>query len=134
MTLSIEEKLKEYKVKFNEVLHRMYNLEIIPEIQSRINERIPESGGFMLFENEELENWLRSALSHMRTETLEQAKGLLVKHSYMTEKEIQDTVILNKMNVDYWEVKEENEKRVNAYNQAIEDISTVLAHMKEEHV
>lgn len=57
-----EEVIKEFREKFNEVLHRMYNLEIVPEIQSRINERIPERGGFMLFQNEELESFLLFAL------------------------------------------------------------------------
>lgn len=39
----IEQQLrKELELKFNEVLHRMYNLEILPHIQGLINERIPK--------------------------------------------------------------------------------------------
>lgn len=62
---------EEFKLKFNEVLQRMYNLEIIPDIQSRINERIPKAGGFMVFESQELEDFISSLLSSREKEIKE---------------------------------------------------------------
>ncbi len=59
---------KEWKLKFNEVLNRMYNLEILPELQSRINERIPNIGGWKVFESQELESFIRSLLTQSRLE------------------------------------------------------------------
>jgi hypothetical protein len=64
-----EKILEEYKLKFNEVLNRMYSLEIIPDIQSLINERIPMLGGFKLFINDELESFISKALDQVAEET-----------------------------------------------------------------
>ena len=40
----------------------MYNLEIVPEIQSRINERIPECGGFQLFQSDDMQSFLSETI------------------------------------------------------------------------
>lgn len=65
----IEKIREEWDIKFNEVLNRMYHLEIVPEIQSKINERIPE-GGFNLFKSEELFFWIESKLKKEREEVI----------------------------------------------------------------
>lgn len=59
---TIDERFRE---KFNEVLHRMVNLEIIPDIQSRINERIPERGGFELYMSQDLEEFIHSEIQQV---------------------------------------------------------------------
>jgi Tfp pilus assembly pilus retraction ATPase PilT len=67
--------LKEFRFKFNEVVNRMYHLEILPDIQSRIDERIPQ-GGFNLFSSEELEQFLTEALSHQQQEDYQEVLDL----------------------------------------------------------
>jgi hypothetical protein len=44
-----EAELEELQLKFNEVLHHMYNLEILPHIQGLIHERIPKEHGFTVY-------------------------------------------------------------------------------------
>lgn len=80
--------MEEYRVKFNEVLGRMYNLEIIPDIQSRINKRIPEAGGFMVFSNDELADFLsqtidetiRAVVDELRMEKLDTVPSVDIRH------------------------------------------------------
>lgn len=71
-----KEIMEQYKIKFNEVLNRMYNLEIVPDIQMTINERIPQSGGFRLFQSDELEKYLSGAHDHAFAEW---RKGVTIK-------------------------------------------------------
>jgi hypothetical protein len=62
----IGEVVREFKLKFNEVLWRMYKLEIVPEIQSRIKERIPGGSAFMVFSSAELEAFIISSVKSDR--------------------------------------------------------------------
>lgn len=81
MSKSLEESIrKDFKLKFNEVLNRMYNLEIVPNIQATINERIPKKSGFMLFESKELEDFILSSLAQYKMEIIEIIENKIQEH------------------------------------------------------
>lgn len=63
-----EELKKEFLTKFNNLVGRMVKLEVIPHIQSTINERIPERGGFVVYDGTELWNWMEQAIKEAREE------------------------------------------------------------------
>ena len=69
-----------WKFKFNEVLHRMYNLEILPDIQSRINVRIPERGGFTLYESDELEDFISTELSLATKQAVQEERERILEN------------------------------------------------------
>jgi hypothetical protein len=71
--------IKKYQLKFNEILHRMYNLEILPNIQSRIQERIPKIRGFSLYQSEELEDFLHSFASDIHKNDIEEFQIMIGK-------------------------------------------------------
>lgn len=79
---TLEERKKEFEHKFNEVFNRMYYLEIIPDIQSRINERIPD-GGFNLFQSDELWSWITD--NFVPKSTILQTKQKLIEECICNE-------------------------------------------------
>ncbi len=71
--MTLDTFLEQFEDEFNRVLNNMYHLEIVPDIQSKINERIPK-GGFTVFRSQELQDWLRTHISEMVTLPIEPKK------------------------------------------------------------
>jgi len=113
---------KEWKLLFNEVLFRMYNLEIVPEIQSRINERIPGGSGFMMFENQDLEDFIRKLLT-TRTNELLGAMGEIIEQDEPYENR-------NRHNEDYY--LEENQQ-INTRNDLRSEQRQKLATLRQQY-
>lgn len=75
---TLEELKKEFLTKFNNLVDRMIKLEVIPEIQSTINERIPERGGFVVYDGTELWNWIQQAITEAREQTLKEVESIII--------------------------------------------------------
>ena len=69
---------EEFLKKFNELVARMVNLEIIPNIQSQINERIPKQLGFTVYDGTELWNFVEKALAQREAEVRELLEDTLI--------------------------------------------------------
>jgi hypothetical protein len=69
----------EFRLKFSQIVTRIINLNVIPNIQSQINERIPPQRGFSIYdEQNELVNFIKNLLSQSNQEILDRVDKELI--------------------------------------------------------
>jgi len=97
---------EEFRLKFSQIVTRIINLNVIPNIQSQINERIPPQRGFSIYdEQNELVNFIKDLLSQSNQEIV---KEILDR----VDKEVIGEDLRHATNTDGERIYEQNEGNV----------------------